>query len=353
MRFNNIWPPPNKNWSFDVSSLMVLISEELELQYRLSQRSFAQCIAAAPVVGLQSYARSYDLLFEPGTLMYAKPYGLAIAPLRNVQLENAIKHHKLLQDSEFNVYTIKSDRSALQIYNFKIYLWSFVTWLIYGGILALAIFAPYSTWIGVSNILILTSWSILIRLVEYVHIVPSTAKQTNREDDIDAIYILGRDNSAFVLKGSRADIKAWVSRGLEYRSVIPDSAPWIKGFTRITSLLVLLFIFSTIPNGHTMDQLAFMTLNIMAQANVLVGKRLNSERCMSQLERDNISSCKVRTRTHVYGMLIKEFKDVQGNIWIDTLDLLPKTKKWAEWKTLFLKDVQQDPKNLYNKMPGR
>ena len=356
MPFSPIWPQPRKNWNFDVSSLSVLIGEQLELQYRLSRRSLWQCISAAPVVGLQNYIRSYDLLLEPGSLTYSNPYGCAKAPLRNVQLENAIKLNNLLEDTNFNVYTIPPQKPPCNRYNIILNVWSAVTWLIYGGILAFAILAPHTTWIGIANVTILTGWSIIVRVIEYFNVVPSKAKKVNKPGDPDAIYILGRDNSGFVLKGSREDIKRWVTRGLiykSYKSRIPGTTQLFQGFTRFTSLLVLLFVFSTLPNGHTMDQLAFIILNAMAQVNVLLGQWLNSVSCMSELHFEETSSCKVVTRTDVYGRLIKEFKDVNDGEWITALDLLPKTRKWSDWKTKFLDDVDQDPKDLYNSLPGR
>ena len=138
-----------------------------------------------------------------------------------------------------------------------------------------------------------------------------------------------------------------------YESRIPGTTQLFQGFTRFTSLLVLLFVFSTLPNGHTMDQLAFIILNAMAQVNALLEQWLNSVSCMSELHFEKTSSCKVVTRTDVYGRLIREFKDVNDGEWITALDLLPKTKKWGVWKTKFLDDVDQDPKDLYNRLPGR
>jgi hypothetical protein len=354
MPFTSLWPQPDKNWNFDVSSLIVLIGEDMELQYRLSRRSFLQCVSAAPVVGLQNYLRSYDFLFEPGSLFYQTPYGCAGAPLPSARLANAIKAKKLLEDSNFTVYSIPQNAPPLSKYDIILQVWCVGTWLVFGGIIAFVTLAPKTTWIGVANITLLTSWSIIVRLVEYLNMVPSKAKDVDRPDGPDAIFILGRDNSAFVLKGSRMDIKKWVTRGLIYEARSPNVEWILQGFTRFTSLAVLLFIFSTLPNGHTMDQLAFIVLNAMAQINALLGQWLNSLSYISQLDLDTSKSCKVRTRTEVWGKLIKEFKAVnEQNDWINALDLLPKTDKWQTWKAELLKNVDQDPKALYNSLPGR
>jgi hypothetical protein len=352
--FSPIWPQPDRNWNFDVSSLIILIGEELELRYRLSQRSFLQCITAAPVVGLQSYIRSYDLLLEPGALTYSSPYGCKTAPLRNVQLESAIRSNKLLEDGKFNIYKVREKpekKSPIDRYDIILSVWVAFTWIIYGGLIAFSILIPTVTWIGIANVTVLTGWSIIVRVIEFLNIQPAEARRVGDPGDTDAIYILGRDNSAFVLKGTRMEIKIWTSRGLVYKSVIPGAARLFKGFTRITSLLVLLFIFSTIPNGHTMDQLAFIISNALGQVNVLLGQWLNSQICLSKLEVEKDGDM-VDTRTHVYANLIKEFKDAnKHDDWVDVLDLLPKTKRWTTWKTRYTADVSQDPKTLFSQTP--
>jgi hypothetical protein len=354
MPFTPIWPQPGRNWNFDVSSLMVLIGEDTELQYRLSRRSFLQCICAAPVVGLQNYLRCYDFLFEPGTLNYQTPYGCAAAPLPSARLANAIKAKKFLEDGNFNVFSIPCRPRGPNRYDIILLVWCLATWFIYGGIVAFAVLAPNTTWVGIANVTLLTLWSIIVRLVEYVNMVPSEAKDVDRTDGPDAIFMMGRDNSAFVLKGTRGDIKQWVTRGLIYKTDSSDTKSFLQGVTRFTSLLVLLFIFSTLPNGHTMDQLSFILLNVVAQINVVFGQRLNSLSYIAQLGWDKNNSCKVRTRTEVWGKLIREFKTVhEKNGWIDAMDLLPRTEKWKTWKLEFLKDPNQDPKVLYNRLPGR
>ncbi|RYO88450.1 hypothetical protein DL766_004293 [Monosporascus sp. MC13-8B] len=95
-----------QSWSFDVSSFMILVSEGEELRYRLSQRDLMQSIVAAPVVGLQCYIRSYDLLLEPGSLQYFSPRGCKSAPLRHARLEHAIRLQGLLKDGSYSVFRI-------------------------------------------------------------------------------------------------------------------------------------------------------------------------------------------------------------------------------------------------------
>src|SRR5437763_2532941 len=128
---------------------------------------------------------------------------------------------------------------------------------------------------------------------------------------------------------------------------MPSSA-W-QGFTRLGSLLMLLFIFSSIPNGSTVDQVAFIILNGLAQLNVLIGQRLNSECCLAQLER--VQNSREQTRTHIYANLIRRFKKVEVDTnWVDASGFLPKTEIWEQWKADVVLDGGKDPKQLYNEI---
>lgn len=352
MWFSPIWPSEDRSWNFDVSSLMILIGEDQELQYRLSCRSLSQCLLGSPVIGLQSYIRSYDLLLDLGSLTVTTPYGRASAPLRNKRLEKTIKLQGLLQDGRFTMYQIPArPEQATRAGNEDplLLLWVIFTWLYFAGTVVFSLFMPKVSWIGISNVVCLSAWSIVIRVIEYINVRPaplvlSTVTEPQRPD---AVYILGRNNSAFVLRGSREDIKRWVTQDLIYDNNLPVPTTILQSFTRLGSLLVLFLIFSTIPNGHTMDQLAFILLNILAQANVLVGQQLNSRTCLSELQL--LESATVLSRTHVYGMLVGQFREL-GSEWIEDVGLLPKTAIWDEWRCEMLKHTLQDPKALYNKI---
>ena len=239
MFFSSIFPAPDKNWSFDVSSLAVLVGEEQELKYRLSRRSILQCISAAPVVGLQTYIRSYEVLLQSGTYSYFNPSGCKVAPLRSSQLENTINRQGLLEDGKYTVYQIPDDDKATSRTKAQtwLFIWLVATWLIFGCIIAFTILTPKVTWIGITNVLVLTCWSITVRLVEYFYVQPTEVKASNISDPKrhDAIFILGRNNSAFVLEGNRGDIKDWTARGLIYKTRPSFLSRYVKIFTRVSA----------------------------------------------------------------------------------------------------------------------
>jgi len=223
------------------------------------------------------------------------------------------------------------------------------TWLLIAGLLAAIYKVPGTTWVSYATCAVFTGWSIILRVVEYFNVIPAPAERSNvyEPDSPDAVFIMGRNNSAFVLKGSRKDVKDWTSCGLMYRKApcgVPASV-W-QGFTRMASLLVLLFIFSAVPNGSTLDQVAFIILNAVAQLNVLVGQRLNSWWVMARLKKEE--DLRVETRTHVYAKLIRRFRDAESEKqWVDLSGILPKTEVWKEWKERIVHDEGGDPKKLY------
>ena len=352
--------PRLQPWSFDVSSLMVLVSEGEEESYRLSQRSWLQCLVLSPVVGLQNYVRSYDFLLDAAKMNYFSPYGVKTAPLRYMRLSNALRYRKVLEDASYYVYRIpnklaprsaSSARAARKIKAILV-LWVLFTWIVFGGVLTFTIIGPNTTWVGVTNCLAFTSWSVILRLVERVNI--SLAKINDSKialpDEEDAVFILGRSNSGFVLEGTRRDVKHWTARGLKYKRSTLGIPGWLwQSFTRLGSLMMILFIFSSIPNGSTMDQLAFIIMNGLAQINVIVGQMLNSASCLSELETTAVAN--PATRTEVYGLLTRRFKHLEEEKgWIEASGMLPQTTAWKEWKREVLKDDGRDPDQIYEQI---
>ena len=326
-------------WSFDVSAFMVLLGEGEEQRYRLSGRDLLQSICAAPVEGLQSYIRSYAMLMEPGGMIYFSVYGGKSAPLRNPILENAIVARKLLDDGKFSICRIVNSRtttkqSAVQSYRLWLWLWICFTWVCYGGILAFLICHQRTSWIGMTNCVTFTGWSIVVRLIEFLRIKPAEMNHvdTCRPTDPDAVFILGRRNSAFVLEGDRRDVKDWTGMPLSYEDKDFLSATFVQALTRSGSFLVLALIFITIPNGTTYDQLAFVMLNVLGHIDLLVSQRLNCFLRLTNLE--IVQPSHVRTRTHVYGNLVRRYNSVgeKDDDWVEKANLLPKKEIWKRWR---------------------
>ncbi|KAF3405486.1 hypothetical protein DPV78_002695 [Talaromyces pinophilus] len=348
-------------WSFDVSSLMVLIGESEEQKYRLARRSLLESLAAAPVSGLQGYLRSYEFLLDLGCFEYFSPYGCKKAPLRNMQFENAVRKGRLLEDHRYTCFQIpaqprgsrKSGRATSDEY--LLYCWVLSTWTIFAGIMVFCAVSPWTTWVGFATCSVLTLWSIILRLMEWALVIPSSMNMSEIADpnSTDAIFILGRGASGLVLEGSRQDIKRWTSCGLVYRKLLYSRIParYCQWFTRVGTMAVVLFIFSTVPNGSTMDQLAFIALNITGQFNTLIGLRLNARCCLSRLIVVE-SQADVPYRTNVYGNIIRKFSHLEDFTWLDKAGLIPDTPLWLEWRTEFVKDPKQDPKQLYNRLSG-
>ncbi|KAK8064466.1 hypothetical protein PG994_007104 [Apiospora phragmitis] len=308
----------SKDWVFDVSALMVLISESEELQYRLSGRNLLQAFCAAPVSGIQTYLKSYDVLLQPSSYTYFSPYGGKSAPLRNLALENAIKRGRLLEDGKCTFFRIPHLRRKMGRESLKL-IWTAFTWVCMGGLIVMSFMAPKATWIGPTNCLVYTSWSIVLRIVEFVMIKPSREPGgITRPDDPDAVYILGRDNSAVVLSGSRKDIKAWTTRGFIY-------------------------------NQNAKSKRATLLWQMFTKANTLLGLWLNGRSCLDALE-ELPGSKQVKTRTATYASLILFFKDVEDRNWTDKAGLLPQSDVWTEWRDRIIREPNADPKALYNEI---
>lgn len=348
---SNAAPKSFQDWSFDVSSLMILLGEPEEKRYRLAGRSLAEALVAAPAAGIQCYLKSYDIHQELSDLSYFSPYGCKTAPLRNLRLDNVIRQQGLLKDGRYTTYRVQSRRKSTLPW--LIALWTAFTWLVFLTILIAFTFWAGVTWIGLSTCIIFTAWSILIRLIEY-HMAsppPVGTVPVTRPSGPDAAIFLGRANSAVVLEGSREEIKHWTSCGIIYKERalgIPASL-W-QSATRLGTLLILIFIFVAIPNGSPADQLMFIVLNILGQANVLLGYYFTAKSCLEHLELVEDQSSGVDTRTHVYAQVLRQFRDIKNRSWIDKLGLLPETSVWKEWKDKVVTHpgLHCDAKELYD-----
>lgn len=219
------------------------------------------------------------------------------------------------------------------------------------GCVAVPQYVKGTTWIGISTCTSFIGWSIILRLVEYLNIEHSRCdiSKVTEPDVRDAAFIMGRADSAVVLEGSRRDIKDWTAQGPTYKSKLWGlRAVFWQAATRTGTVFMLLAIFCLVPNGSTMDQVAFIIINLLAQVNVVAGQRLNSRCYLDQLER--LDQYPVDTRTHVYAALITRYKgEIDKNKdWVQALGILPQTDEWNEWKDLILSGSNEDPKDLYN-----
>ncbi|KAK6354593.1 hypothetical protein TWF696_003735 [Orbilia brochopaga] len=332
------------DWAFDVSSFMVLVGESEEYRYRAMRRSLMECFAAAPIAGVQSYLHSTSSLTEATGSSYFSPVGMNTAPLRNMQLEHAIRTKSLLKDGNCGVYEIPNSRWDDRRCRFPplgIFLWTLFTWVALAGIFVGLILNPGLTWIGFTNVFGFVGWSVLARLIDR-YCMEKVVHDPSEPDRDDAVFILGRRNSCFILKGKRKDLVEWTGCGVKQKNGrLAKAAEYIM---RVTSLVVILFVFLTIPNGTTWDQVAFIGVNIIGQLNVLVGQILTANNYFSRLKL--LKSITVPTRTHVYGVLLREFGNGQ---WVDEAGILPRTEIWNTWRSLVTTHDYRgmDAKKLY------
>lgn len=342
---------------------MVLLGEQEELNYRLLRRSYVECFSAAPVAGLQSYMHSNVQLFDIVGREYISPYGGKKAPCRNMRVDLSIKLRDLLKDGRYLCYAI-DNKSQLTQSAFKLrylFLTTF-SWVFFAGIVVFLAMGwgngdatddqiRVTSWIGIANCAIYSGWSIILRLLEHACVEPVVVKPSS-PDDPDAVIFLGRRNSCLVLEGSRGDIAKYTGAGLQPKeSPIANLAEVVM---RLGSLLVILFVFVSIPNGTTWDQIAFIALNVLGQLNVVVGQRINASYC--ETFRHPNEKKDAETRTDIYAFLIRKFGNGK---WVDTAGFIPDTEIWIQWRKAIDADPNKhknnplDPKQEYERIKKR
>ena len=206
-----------------------------------------------------------------------------------------------------------------------------------------ALHTGMTSWIGISSCAFLVVWSIILRLVER-HCLEKMPLQPDFPQKPDAALFLGRRNLCFVLEGCRKDILTWTGTGLRQQEVRAYSRWDI--LARLGSTLLLIYIFITVLNGTTLDQVAFICFNIVAQLNVVIGQRLNGRLCLASFDR--LARVEAATRTHVYAFLVKRL----GNgPWVEATSPIPTTSIWQQWKDS-ITDSDEDPKQLYGRIAG-
>jgi hypothetical protein len=352
------------HWVFDFTSLMILIGEPHESKFRSCRDTILEVLVAAPVAGVQSYLKSYEAFPNSSIIEYQSPYGVKTAPLRNMRLHYFISYWELLRNGKYTTYKVKGRNRHDGGYKFLSFIWLLFTWLYFGGIVVFWRLAPFGvlpggTWIGITNIATFTGWSIIMRMIEFVMIKEHEAEKAKTRDpkyvsERDGIFFLGNKNSGLVFTGSRANIKYWTSTNrLDYREgeTMGFLNEQFQRFTLIGTILVLVLIFLTLPNGSTTDQIAFILLNLLGQFNLHLGLRLNALHCRRNFVRTRQLLASVPTRTHVWAFLIQHFKDLNvDSTWVDNIGLLPKTPIWNKWKVKVEEDRKSDPKELWERI---
>ncbi|KAF3903736.1 hypothetical protein AA313_de0210305 [Arthrobotrys entomopaga] len=253
----------------------------------------------------------------------------------------SINQKSLLRDGACHVYEIpvEATSTGLNLPQLAITSWVIFTWLTLAGMFVGTKAGGDGlelTWVGYANVFGFVGCSILLRLLDRYCMTPVEEKATE-PDKPDAVFILGRRNSCFVLKGRRQDVAERTGYGIRHKEgFLTTIAEFIM---RSSSLLVILFVFITIPNGTTSDQLAFILVNLLGQANVLILQYLKSVAYFSKLRL--VKKLNMRTRTHVYGFLIREFGNGE---WVDESGLLPRTSAWDAFRKV-VGQYDPDPKD--------
>jgi len=165
--------------------------------------------------------------------------------------------------------------------------------------------AGHTSWKGFVPCALFSGWSIDLRFLEQFRMRRDTNEPT-KPDKENQIVILEPRSSCIVFEGTRSNVNKWTRLGVELR---PRAHGSFTGFLmQGISLVILIAIFAIIPNGTTWDQIVWITLNILGQMNVLICQPLNAERSLTWLNDIHPELGKVvKTRTNMYGYLIKEF----------------------------------------------
>ncbi|KAI0193850.1 hypothetical protein F4808DRAFT_354126 [Astrocystis sublimbata] len=337
--------PPT--WTLDVSTFLVLLSENEETSFRRANKRLLDVLSLAPVSGLQAYLRSYDGLIDVQDRDYLSPYGKKTAPLRNIRVAQMMSRCSLLEDGLVRVYGISNTAQLDARKRRLVAACCFIaalSWLSFALLVSVAFCVHASTWVGKSNLLALAVWSVYLRILDAMSFIPSKATPSF-PDKADAAIFLGRRNSALILEGSRKDILQWTGLGLSLRTTIAHR--WhgpLKGlqtFARVGTFILLAFMFSTIPNGSVEDQAILVAYNVLGQLNTWLGLYIHAHRTLLDLE--TISQVRVATRTHVYATLLRRYRDED---WIG-LEILPRTPAWDRWRRQVVRDPVIDAKELW------
>ncbi|KAI1088696.1 hypothetical protein F5B19DRAFT_470197 [Rostrohypoxylon terebratum] len=332
-------------WNFDVSAFLVLLSEDEELGFRRASKRLVDVLSLAPVSGLQAYLRDYSTLIDVEERQYISPYGKKVAPLRNIRVAQMISRRCLLEDGTITFCEIKNTSSKAGTIPALCWLLTLFSWIVFAALVAASFLNDSVSWIGKSNLIAFALWSIFLRALDAISFVPAKVKPSF-PDEHDAAIFLGRRNSAFVIEGSRQDVLRWTGTGLDYRRDLSrtwqTSLAYLHWIARIGTFILLTFVFCTIPNGTSEEQIIFIVYNVLGQLTTWTALRLHTKWTLSELQ--CVEKRNVPTRTHVYAELLRRYDQ---DDWSEAVGLLPNTPIWIEWKQRVIKEGI-DPKELYD-----
>ncbi|KAI1111775.1 hypothetical protein F5Y14DRAFT_300490 [Nemania sp. NC0429] len=333
------------SWNLDVSAFLVLLSKNQEVAFRRANKRLSDVLSLAPVSGLQGYLQSYMSVVDVQDREYISPYGRKRAPLRDMRLAQMIARTGVLDDGHVTTYQIDNDaQPSAQSRRMVVRCWlvTITSWILFSALILIAFQASSITWVGKSNLLALGIWSVFLRVLDAVSLTPSESKPLF-PDRPDAVIFLGRRNSAFILEGTREDVLQWTGLGLRYRTAW--GLKYLHIISRIGTLLLLAFMFLTIPSGSSDDRALFFSYNVLGQLNTWLGLHMHTRRTFLELE--PLSKIPVATRTHVYAVLLRRFQEEKG--WTEYVNILPRTPVWNEWRRQVV-EVDEDAKVLWERI---
>ncbi|KAI0376985.1 hypothetical protein F5Y04DRAFT_292316 [Hypomontagnella monticulosa] len=333
-------------WNFDISSLIIYLGGSSDTTLRQARKRLPDVLSLAPVSGLQNYVYDYSTLFNAQDREYISPYGRKKAPLRNIRAAEMISRCGLLEKNTFTICDAANPPPQRRAEASRLpWLLTVFSWLTFALLATVSICSWDSTWVGTSNLFALAIWSFYLRAVDAL-MYAAEKTRPSFPDKFDAAIFLGPQNSAFVIEGCRRDVVQWTSAGLGYRRMTGTEDTFVSNLgiiARAGTMLLLTFIFLTIPSGSIEDKAVFFIYNILGQLNTKISLRLHAQRTLLDLQ--DFEKITVPTPKYLFAELLRRYHE---DNWYDVVGLLPKGKVWDEWKFRVVEE-DTDPEELWKK----
>lgn len=275
-------------WHLDVSILLPFLNLDGELQSRLVRRRFLEIVAAAPIVGVQSYLFDSDAITDAVGPHCLSLRGGKPEPIRNMRTSQLISSSGFLQEGGHSRYRIravdKGDHALSRIskhiadseYSFY---WTVSTWVAFGMLIEIAVASLAISWIGVSSLLGLTLGSIALRAVDRLILVPTGCKDPQHINGKSATFI--SDESTLILEGYEDDVSSWTRSSLRQRR--GPSARRLKTSSHVIATLIILLALLTVLRGTAGDRLLMVMLYLLGHLNTFVSQRLHMSSLLKRL----------------------------------------------------------------------